>query len=57
MEVIVSSAVIRTEDAREAVAPKDWRNEAPSPASGVFTNLTPQELVAVPYSTPSSTSL
>lgn len=57
MEVIVSSAVTRTEDAREAVAQKDLGNEAPSPASGVFTNLTPQEPVAVPYSTPSSTSL
>ena len=39
MEVIVSSAVTRTEDAQEAVAQKYWGNEAPSPASGVFINI------------------
>ena len=33
MEVIVSSAVTRTEDAREAVEQKGWGYEAPSPAS------------------------
>ena len=48
MEVIVSSAVTRTEDAREAAAQEDWGNEAPSPASGVLASRTPQEPVAVP---------
>lgn len=54
MEVIVSSAVARTEDAREAGAQKSWGNGAPSAAPGVFPSLTPQDPIPVKREIPRS---